>query len=310
MKSELFGLPIKIERWKYEGLLPLYIENSYDFSTASIANIRCTIAKPVSDLPALPALKKQLAKIREVGNAPVVLELGQLSSQRKQYLIKDNIAFVTSKQAFLPFIGAILSNEQETKVNHDRFYSSTQQLFLLYLYNNKKQFYVKDALKTLTFSTMTLSRAVKQLEASGLFNVCKDGVSNVIESRFDRLELFEKAQEFLSSPVRKCGYINKSEITANMVLAGESILAKQTMLNATEIETFAVYEKNFNKNLLGDELIDPSKQAKLELWAYEPAQFSQGTCADVLSVALSFKDVKDERIEQAVEKIVKTRLSE
>ncbi len=181
---------------------------------------------------------------------------------------------------------------------------------MLYLYTDKKQFIAKDALEVLPFTTMTLSRAVKQLEATGLFDVAKVGVSNIIESEYDRHELFEKAQSYLSSPVRTSGYIDKTEVTANMVLAGESALAKKSMLNAGKLATLAIYAKNFDKARLTDELIDPAEQVKLELWRYESAQFSKQACADALSVALSFKNTKDERIEQAVEEMVMKELDE
>ena len=310
MKNEIFGLPVKVEPWKHKGELPLYIEDAYNFYTVDITGTRCTIAQVTDEVPTLPALKKQLAKIYEAGNAPVVLELRQLTPHKKQALIKNNIAFVTNKQAYLPFIGAILSNENETSVKCDKFYASTQELFLLYLYANKKQFIAKDALKVLPFTTMTLSRAVKQLEITGLFKVAKVGVSNVIESKYDRLELFEKAQVYLSSAVRTSGYINKNEVTSEMLLAGESALAKKSMIRAGKPVTLAIYEKNFNKAQLTDELIDPDNQVKLELWKYEPAQFSKDACADSLSVALSFKNTNDERIEQAVEEIINRELGE
>ena len=310
MKNEIFGLPVEIKPWKHKGSLPIYIEDGYEFSTASITDTRCTIAQPTGDVQTLPALKKQLAKIYEADNAPVVLELKQLSPHKKKALIKNNIAFVTNKQAYLPFLGAILTNESETRVKSDKFYMSTQELFLHYLYANKKQFIAKDALEVLPFTTMTLSRAVRQLEATGLFNVTKVGVSNVIESEYDRLELFEKARPYLSSPVRTSGYIDKTGVRANMVLAGESALAKKSMLNSGKLATLAIYEKNFDKTRLTDELIDPAKQVKLELWRYEPVQFSKQACGDVLSVALSFKNTKNERIEQAVEEIVIRELGE
>ncbi len=310
MKNEIFGLPVRVEPWKRKGALPLYIEDAYDFSTASIANARCIVAQPAGEVPTMPALKKQLAKIYEVDSAPVVLDLKHLSPERKRSLIKNNISFVTNKQAYLPFLGAMLCDESETKVRCDKFYTSTQQVFLLYLYSNKKQFYVKEALDVFSFTPMTLSRAVKQLEATGLFNVQKQGVSNIIEPRFSRLELFEKAQAYLSTPVRISGYIDKNEINANMVLAGESALAKKSMLNSSNVATLAMFEKNFDKERLSEELIGPTHQVKLELWKYKPAQFSKDKCADSLSVALSFKNTNDERIEQAVEEMLARELGE
>ena len=42
---------------------------------------------------------------------------------------------------------------------------------------------------------MTLTRAVKQLEATDLFLVAKDGVNKFIESKYKRDELFEKQKD-------------------------------------------------------------------------------------------------------------------
>ncbi len=39
--------------------------------------------------------------------------------------------------------------------------------------------------------------------------------------------------------------------------------------------TYAISEKDYDKTLLTDELIDPDKQVRLELWAYNPKQFSE-----------------------------------
>lgn len=264
---------------------------------------------PTDDLATLPALKKQIARIQEVDKAPVVLKLAAVSFYRRKSLIENKISFVTEKQAYLPFIGAFLTDEKETeKQKIKKFVFSTQQLVLLYLYSRKSKLYISEATKNLPFSAMTLSRAVKQLETVGLFTVTKDGVNKVIESKYDKQELFEKVKDYLSTPVRKVGYIEKSNHTAGMIIAGETALAEKTMLNPSRIITYAVDEKAFDKKLLIDELIDPDKQVRVELWAYDPKQLADGDTADSLSVALSFMGNTDERIEEAVEKLVEREL--
>ena len=80
------------------------------------------------------------------------------------------------------------------------------------------------------------------------------------------------------------------------------------MLNPSRIATYAIYKKNYDASLLTEELVDPNRQVLLELWAYNPRQFSEGNCADDISVALSFLDTTDERIEAAVEELVEERL--
>ena len=310
MLESIFGIPIKYETWNKKTSIPLYIAGSYDFYTVYIYDKRCIMIRPKEELATLPALKKQIAKIQEADRAPVVLELIAVSSYRRKSLIENNMPFITEKQVFLPFIGTMLADEKEPERRKKKFVFSTQQLFLFYLYSKKKRLYISEAAKILPFTAMTLTRAVKQLETTDLFLITKDGVNKVIESRYRRTELFEMAQQYLSTPVRKTGYIDKSQITSDMICAGETALAEKTMLNPSRIITYAVSDKEFDKKLLTDELIDPEKQVKLELWAYNPKMFSSDNTADVLSVALSFEDNFDERIEEAVVEMIEGELKE
>ena len=55
---------------------------------------------------------------------------------------------------------------------------------------------------------------------------------------------------------------------------------------------------------------DPDKQVRLELWAYNPKQFSEDNSADDISLVLSFKDTNDKRIEEAVDELQERRLHE
>lgn len=310
MLTSVFGISVKYEAWNRQDYLPLYIAGSYNFRAAYIGNKRCIVLSPTEELATLPALKKQIAKIRQVDNVPVVFELTSVSKYRRKSLIENNIPFVTAKQAFLPFIGTMLTDEKEPPKLSEKFVCSTQQLFLFYLYSNKKRLYISEAGKVLPFTAMTLSRAVKQLEVTDLFLVGKNGVNKFIESKYSRSELFEKAKVYLSNPVRRVGYIDKTQVTENMVFAGETALSERTMINPSRVVTYAISEKDYDKKLLTEELIDPDKQVRLELWSYDPKQFSEDNIADDISLVLSFGDTEDERIEEAVDKLKEGRLQE
>ena len=310
MRTSVFGLSIKYETWNHQDSLPIYIAGSYHFYTAYIGDKRCILLVPIEELVTLPALKKQIAKIQQIDNVPVVLELVTVSKYRRKSLIENNIPFVTEKQVFLPFIGTMLTDEKVLLKFTGKFVYSTQQLFLLYLYEMKKRLYMSEAGKVLPFTAMTLTRAVKQLEASGLFLTGKDGVNKFIESKYNWLELFEKAKKYLSTPVRRAGYIDKVQVTENMVLAGETALSEKTMLNPSRVVTYAISEKDYDKTLLTEELVEPDKQVRLELWAYDPKQFSRDNNADDLSVILSLGDTSDERIEEAMDELQERRLQE
>lgn len=310
MPTSVFGISVKYEAWNHQDYLPIYIAGSYDFHTAYIGNRRCIMLTSTEELATLPALKKQIEKIQQIDNVPVVFELVTVSNYRRKSLIENNIPFITTKQVFLPFIGTMLTDERSPQKLTGKFVYSTQQLFLLYLYSKKKRLYISEAGKVLPFTAMTLTRAVKQLEATDLFLIAKDGVNKFIESKYNRYELFEKAEVYLTTPVRKAGYIDKTLFTENMVFAGETALSEKTMLNPNRIVTYAISEKDYDKTLLTEELIDPDEQVRLELWAYNPKQFSEDKSADDISVILSFGDTNDERLEEAVDELQERMLQE
>ena len=64
MLTSVFGLSIKYEAWNLQNSLPVYITESYDFYTAYIGNKRCIMLAPTEELATLPALKKQIIKIK------------------------------------------------------------------------------------------------------------------------------------------------------------------------------------------------------------------------------------------------------
>ncbi len=310
MKTDVFGLTINYKSCDKKQALPLYVAGNYEIDEAIVSNNRFIVMRPIGDLPTLPAMKKHIEKIQKIDDVPVAFYLKNLSDFRRKGMLESNIPFMTEKQVFLPFIGTLLMEEKNNALYKEKFMFSTQQLFLMYLYNRQNKLYVANVGKKLPYSAMTLSRAVKQLEASDLFLVYKDGVNKVIESKYDRRELFERAKPFLLDPVRKYGYIEKSRIDENMVLASESALAKNSMLNPSKLITYAIDEQKMDINQMENELVDPNKQIRLELWGYDPKLFSDDNVADGLSVALSLREIVDERIEEAIDECIERELNE
>ena len=155
MLRNVFGIAISVEDWNHQDSLPVYMSDSYNFNTAYIADKRCIILTPKGALATVPALKKQIAQIRQIDNVPIVLELAAVSAYRRESLIENRIPFITRKQIFLPFIGTLLTEEKQDEGRSGKFVFSTQQLFLFYLYSKKKRLYISEAGKELPFTAMT-----------------------------------------------------------------------------------------------------------------------------------------------------------
>lgn len=92
----------------------------------------------------------------------------------------------------------------------------------------------------------------------------------------------------------------------NLVLAGESALSMYSMINEPDIPTFAVF--NRAKNYLiqaATQNKNNGKEMLIQKWAYDPWIFSRKGIVDPLSVYLELRDLNDERIEEALEALLK-----
>lgn len=303
---DILGLNVEYGQPSDIDCLPIYISEAYDIVPAIIEGRRCTIISPRDELVSLLSLERHMRTISGVDGSYAVLSLPSISPYRRKRLIERKVPFITDRQAYLPFLCAYLTNEVDYARNRtSKLRPSAQQMILLYLYGGSRDLYLADATAALGFTPMTSSKGARQIEATGLFDVRKDGVNKVISSMYAYTDLFKRCAPYLSSPVRNAGYIWKTELTGDMALAGESLLSEKSALSACPTTTYAVYERLFDKGELHSELIDPSGQAMLELWKYDPRALSPDNYADPLSVALSLSGCKDERVESAVDEMVR-----
>lgn len=109
--TKVFGIQVQSENWNKQNGLPLYIVGSYDFAVATFNGCRCIVITPREELVTLPALKKEIKRIQEIDNVPVVLKLPTISYYRRNKMIENKIPFITDKQMFLPFMGTFLAEE-------------------------------------------------------------------------------------------------------------------------------------------------------------------------------------------------------
>ena len=157
MKTDVFGLTINYKSWDKKQALPLYVAGNYEIDEAIVSNNRFIVMRPIGDLPTLPAMKKHIEKIQKIDDVPVAFYLKNLSDFRRKGMLESNIPFMTEKQVFLPFIGTLLMEEKNNALYKEKFMFSTQQLFLMYLYNRQNKLYVANVGKKLPYSAMTLS---------------------------------------------------------------------------------------------------------------------------------------------------------
>jgi len=307
---EIFGAKLMYECKQWSGVerLPLYLSSGYKFQKAEIDSYKCLMVEPKGDLPTLPALKKQIVKIQQIENIPVVVCLDSMSAFRRKNMVENRIPFVVEdKQVYLPFIGAffqVKTNEQVVAI--EQFKISTRLLFILYIYNEGKELYLSKASQCLPYSAMTISRAAKQLESSELFRTRKDGVNKILFSKLSKRELYDRVEAFFVSPIIKTYYLPRELVTNDMVLAGISALSEQSMLSESMLKHYAVEQGNISRDGIEMELIDAREQVLIEEWGYNPKIFAKEGLADPISIALSLAYDQDERVQIAIEEMLNT----
>lgn len=303
--KDIFGLDAVCQKFSaFAGLSRLIVE-AYDYVLVEINEVKFLAIAPVYEQPTIPTLVNHMKKISSEKNLPVVYHPRSLTYSKMKGLLQQKVPFIVDgKQAYLPFLGMLLQAISEGKNENVRFSLPAQLLAIMYLYSREPFLYIKKAVEFLPYSAMSITRAMRELEASELFYVEKDKQSNVLRSQLAKQELFEELKAKFNSPMWKRGYIDNECVENKMVLAGDDALAEKSMLANTLPAKYAAYKKNVDVSVLHSELLDSKKQSELQLWSYNPLLFSQLDIPDPISLVVSLNDVHDERVEQAMDEIM------
>ena len=305
---KILGLDIKVIGNAKNNRIPIYITNLFNVQKVNINGNSCLMIIPKEELPDVQLLKKIIDRLQTIEDLPIFLKLTQISYYRKINLLSYKIPFILlDKVVFLPFMGTYLTQyHNDLLYDSDKFTRSSQLLFIWILYQKTEKYYISDAASFLGFSNMTLTRAYRTLVSTGLFMEKKDGRKIYLTTNYTKKELFEKARIYFQSPIVKSGYIEKDD-NLNMVLSGESLLSKYTFLNEPKIPEYAISQASIDTSLISRDLIDSTRQVKIELWNYDPLLFSRDhRTIDKISLVISLLNNHDERVEMELEKLLDT----
>jgi hypothetical protein len=182
---------------------------------------------------------------------------------------------------------------------------AAQYLFLYYLLDNSNTEYTIRGLEAiLPYNYLTLSRAVINLENLQLCKTRKDDTgTKIIYFEPSKRELWEKAQKYLSSPVKKIVYSDTMP-EGDFSISGINALSHYSHLNPEQHATMVIWEKDFSE--LSAQYNDMEGVYKIEIWKY-PAFMpgvSGNKIVDKLSLFLSMKNEPDARVEKELEILI------
>nr|MBQ4455481.1 MarR family transcriptional regulator [Clostridia bacterium] len=287
--------------------IPNFIHARYEIKKVTLDGKAAVFVYPKDELESVDVVKKHIGRISRAEGAPAVLVLDHLTHRQKEYLLRDHIPFVVDgKQIYLPFMAVYLQERGDREqAEMTALLPSAQLLLLYYIYQGCGELMTSRAVEGLGFTSTSISRASRQLEELGLIQMEKRGVQKVILTDHTPEELFNLAKGSLTSPVKRTIFVPKEELGDALPLSGCSALSEYSMMNPPMTETRAARSVAKWEKVSTNRMHNSEDQCAVELWRYDPKKLTDGRCVDRISLALALREDRDERVEEALEEMLK-----
>jgi hypothetical protein len=157
---------------------------------------------------------------------------------------------------------------------------------------------------------MAMTRSLDEIESLELAEVSTTGRKRLVSFDKNRRGLWKKALPHLRSPVKEGVWLKALIDELPVCQAGMTALARYSILNPQKRQVYAVFAKSWKdiKRKYPHRIISDPDEAKyeLEVWSYSPGLFANDKIVDPFSLYLSLRDIKDERVESAMEKMMES----
>ncbi|MDO4939930.1 MAG: MarR family transcriptional regulator [Lachnospiraceae bacterium] len=306
--GKLFGIEFDEEEITAPKGLPVYMTSGRKTFRLSLEDWGfIVICIPEMDRFGVVALKKQHEQYEKCFDSHVAFSFSGISKIQRDSLIKHRVPFIAQPiQIYLPFLGTMLTSSyrKEKELSIEKIMPATQSLYLFLLSKGGESVSKVAAANALGLTKMSISRASEQLEEVGLIIQENAGRSVLMRPKAYGRRGYELAKPYLINPVKETIIVKASDNLSSLPFAGETALSSYSMLGEPAIQTKAVSKDSDIIASLKrtDEKWDPESQCiRLQLWKYDPSIFSKDGIVDRISLAMSFTDNIDERIEDALD---------
>jgi DNA-binding MarR family transcriptional regulator len=312
--KETLGLLINPKPWKGK-TLPIFLHNIYDFYTAIFLGSPCILAvMRKGELPTPTSIRKHMDQIQAKTQKRAIFVGTSVASYNRKRLVSHGVQFViTKQQIYLPNLGIDWLETCRTCQKYraiSKLTPSSQAVMIYILHQKgKSQFLPLELANALDYTPMTMSRAFNELESANLGKSIRKGKERLLNIQNGE-ELWQKAEPFMQSPVQKRIWIKGDikKIKREGALAGLSALGEQTMLSLPAHPVYAISAQYWKilKETFKEVPIDEEADFELEIWHYDPKLFAKNGIADCFSLYLSLKEIQDERVEDALDKLMRS----
>lgn len=297
--------------------LPYFLQDAYEVWPGELLGQPMALACVKGRQPLAAQQVDQHAKrLRELLHAPVIIALPEIAPGERKQLIAHGVPFVVpDRQLFAPQMGMILSERFAAQPRREQVLASpaTQALLIWFLTHHPvtQTWHPFEEAAALGYTAMTATRAVREFEQFELFELEVRGRAKHLKLVGTRRELWDKAKPHLRTPVLRTLWTYDRQILdmAGVRWAGESALAQMTMVNEPQQQVIAVTTEVAQQAKLAGVFFEPREIADgiaVQVWRYEPGMRAQEKTVDPMSLWLSLRDVRDDRIQMALEELEET----
>jgi hypothetical protein len=302
-----------------QGQLPLYVIETFKLYNINLFNKEVVFAELKNEEGlSIQQIEKQLQQIKKQLNKIVVVVLENMQAYKRKRLIEKQINFIVpGKQMYLPDLLIDLRESYPRDNTQKETLMPSAQLLIIYkllsgdLNWKLEQHPFKDIAQKFAYTPMTITKAIDNLKNHGLIDVFGEK-EKFIRFRFDKMALWEKIKEdnLFVNPVLKTVFVDEKPKGLTLLKSNSSALSTYTDLNPSYQEYCAIEKDEFYTLQRSNALVNPNPSEgkyALEIWKYKPVSMvNDMTVVDPLSLYLSMQDKSDERIEMALDQILKT----
>jgi len=315
--NDIFGLSATAKPISQQELksLPLFLSGRFELLKGSINQTKVLWAKIRDEVEFTPGnLKKQAGQLKSWAMTIVIFVFDELDSWQRKRLIERRINFLqTARQLFVPDIllelGDIQQRNKSTSVKTEALSFPAQLTILFHLQNKSVEHIALNELaRLLNYTGMTVTRLTREFESVNLAKV-RGSKEKYLLFLYTGKRLWEQAFPFLRSPVKEIWFYD-GHFPTDALPGGQQALAEYSMLSQGNYYDYCLGKEKFRSMKLDGELPKLDKKYgtnRLEVWHYEPsiiAGFAAKT-VDKLSLFLSMKNETDERLQAALNDMIK-----
>jgi len=310
---ETLGITVTPHPWEKSSGLPQYLRERYRFLKTDVLGIECLLMADTGEEEQTPAvIGKHLDQVRSRSQIEAVYVRHAVTSHNRKRLIEQKVPFIVpGNQMYLPMLVIDLREHLKRLREKKPVFSPSTQTLILHVLWRKETGTVTPAkiAHRLGYSPMTMTRAFDELETACIGEHSVLGKERRLRFAETGKPLWEKVLPYLNTPVRRRLYVASSIQTGNGNLAGQSALARYTLLAEPKTPVFAFSADKWKARMQREKIIElalPEPGAfEIELWKYFPAQFANEGRVDRLSLYLSLRDSTDERVQSALDALLR-----